>query len=222
MEIKVTRDYSLFKKLDGNRDVEKKNALIKSIKELDLTMYSPIIVSDDFRIVDGQHRFEACKELNLPIYFVVMPSFNAEKAMIILNKCQSQWRNEEFFQYNVKKVGGCYKDLKDYMDKYKIQLSYAVLLFPEKPFETAKVRDENFIFDKYKFCEELTDYYLSQEFRILPFWKSKPFVRAIRYFFEKSDKKQRDKLKKKSLAIPQCVSYIQYNQVFENLLKMRR
>ena len=110
MEIKVTRDYSLFKKLDGNRDVRKKNALVKSIKEFDLTMYSPIIVSDDFRIVDGQHRFEACKELNLPIYFIVMPTENAEKAMIILNKCQSQWRNEEFFQYNVKKVGGSYKE----------------------------------------------------------------------------------------------------------------
>ena len=99
MEIKVTRDYSLFKKLDGNRDVKKKNALVKSITEFDLTNYSPIIVTDDFRIVDGQHRFEACKELNLPIYFIVMPSDNAEKAMIILNKCQSQWRSESIKAY---------------------------------------------------------------------------------------------------------------------------
>ncbi|MCI6672407.1 MAG: ParB/RepB/Spo0J family partition protein [Prevotella sp.] len=222
MEIKVTRDYSLFKKLEGNRSVKKRNALVKSIKEFDLTRYSPIIVSDDFRIVDGQHRFEACKELDLPIYFVVMPSDNAEKAMIVLNKYQSQWRNEEFFQYSVEKLGGSYKELKDYIDKYKIQLSYAVLLFPVKPFETAKVRDENFIFDKYEHCDELAEYYLSPEFRRLPFWKSKPFVRAIRYFFEKSDSKQRDKLKKKSLAIPQCASHIQYNVVFENLIKMRR
>lgn len=222
MEIKVTRDYSLFKKLDGNRDVRKKNALVKSIKEFDLTMYSPIIVSDDFRIVDGQHRFEACKELNLPIYFIVMPTENAEKAMIILNKCQSQWRNEEFFQYNVKKVGGSYKELKDYIDKYKIQLTFAVLLFPEKPFETGKLRDENFVFDKYEHSDELADYYLSSEFRTLPFWKSKQFVRAIRYFFDKSDRKQRDKLKRKSLAIPHCVNYLQYDVVFENLVKMRR
>ena len=222
MEIKVTRDYSLFKKLDGNRDVKKKNALVKSITEFDLTNYSPIIVTDDFRIVDGQHRFEACKELNLPIYFIVMPSDNAEKAMIILNKCQSQWRNEEFFQYNVKKVGGSYKELKDYIDKYKIQLSFAVLLFPAKPFETKKVRDENFVFDRYKYSDELADYYLSQEFRRLPFWQSKPFVRAIRYFFEKADRKQRDKLKNKSLAIPHCASHLQYSVVFENLVKMRR
>ena len=185
-------------------------------------MYSPIIVSEDFRIIDWQHRFEACKELNLPIYFLVMPSENAEKAMIVLNKCQSQWRNEEFFQYNVKKVGGFYKELKDYIDKYKIQLSFAVLLFPAKPFETAKVRDENLGFEKYEYCDELADYYLSPEFRRLPFWKSKPFVRAIRYFFEKSDSKQRDKLKKKALVIPHCASHVQYETVFENLVKMRR
>lgn len=47
---------------------------------MDLTMYSPIIVSEDFRIIDGQHRFEACKELGFPIYFLVMPSKNAERA----------------------------------------------------------------------------------------------------------------------------------------------
>jgi len=33
MEIKVTRDYSLFKKLDGNRDVKKKNALVNFIPQ---------------------------------------------------------------------------------------------------------------------------------------------------------------------------------------------
>ena len=222
MEVKKTMDYSLVKKLEGHRDVRKKNALVESIKEMDLTMYSPIIVSEDFRIIDGQHRFEACKELNLPIYFLVMPSENAEKAMIVLNKCQSQSRNEEFFQYRLSprdtvflynaavvsvenkdydNAVKLYKELKDYIDKYKIQLSFAVLLFPAKPFETAKVRDENLGFEKYEYCDELADYYLSPEFRRLPFWKSKPFVRAIRYFFEKSDSKQRDKLKKKALSV---------------------
>ena len=216
MEVKKTTDYTLFKKLEGNRDVRKKNALVKSITEMDLTMCSPIIVSEDFRIVDGQHRFEACKELGLPIYFLVMPSKNAERAMIVLNKCQSQWRNEEFFQYNVKKVGGCYSELKDYIE------NFAVLLFPTRPFETQKVRDANFSFEKYERCNELASYYLSPEFRRLPFWKSKPFVRAIRYFFDEADKKQLEKLRRKALLIPHCASHIQYHTVFENILKMRR
>ena len=222
MEIKKTTDYTLFKKLDGNRDVSRTNALVKSIKEFDLTMYSPIIVSEDFRIVDGQHRFEACKQLGLPIYFIVMPSEKAEQAMIVLNKCQSQWRNEEFFQYNVKKACGTYIELKEYMDKYKIMLSNAVILFPYKPFETKKIRDAKFTFEKYEQCDELADFYLSSEFRALPFWRSKPFARAIRFFFERADRKQRDKLKRKALAIPLCASHVQYETAFENLVKMRR
>lgn len=208
--------------MDGNRDVKKTNALVKSIQDFDLTMYSPIIVSEDFRIIDGQHRFAACQELGLPIYFVVMRGKNAEKAMIVLNKCQSQWRNGEFFQYNTKKMGGVYSELKEYIDKYKIYLSNAVILFPKKPFETSKVRDTNFVFEKYEKCDELAQYYLSPEFKELPFWGSKPFVRAIRYFFDKSDKKQLDKLKRKALAIPQCANNIQYITAFDNLVRMRR
>lgn len=78
MEIQKTTDYKLFKKLDGNRDVKKTNALVKSIREFDLTMYSPIIVSVDFRIIDGQHRFAACRELGLPIYYIVMCDNNVQ------------------------------------------------------------------------------------------------------------------------------------------------
>ena len=82
--------------------------------------------------------------------------------------------------------------------------------------------DANFTFEKYEQCEELVEFYLSSEFKGLSFWKSKPFVKAIRFFFERSDRKQRDKLKRKSLAIPLCASHVQYETVFENLVKMRR
>ena len=129
MEIQKTTDYKLFKKLDGNRDVKRTNALVKSIQEFDLTMYSPIIVSEDFRIIDGQHRFVACRELGLPIYFVIMRDKDVEKAMIVLNKCQSQWRNGEFFQYSVQKKGGAYVELKEYINKNKIYLSNALFCF---------------------------------------------------------------------------------------------
>lgn len=222
MEIKSTTDYSLFKKLEGNRDIKKTNALVASINEMNLTKFCPIIVDEAFRIVDGQHRFDACQRLDLPVYFVVMESQKAEQAMIILNKCQSQWRNEEFFQYNEKSVGGCYTELKEYIEKYKIPLSFAVLLFPEKPFDTRKIRSSDFKFTKYKFCDDLAEYYTSHEFRKLPFSKSKPFARAIRIFYENSTERERKKLLLKALAIPQCANYNQYLTAFKNLIRMRR
>lgn len=222
MEIKVTNDYTLFKKLEGNRDVRKKNALVRSIKEMDLTMYSPIIVSEDFRIIDGQHRFEACKELGLPIYFLVMPSKNAERAMIVLNRCQSQWKSEEFFHYKTIKVGGCYSELEDYMKRYGMAIAYAVILFPKKEFETKKVKLDGFTFEKGEHAEELAEFWSNDAFRPLPFRINKAFIRAIRYFFEESTPRQREKLLRKALCIPVCANYSQYLTAFENLVKMRR
>lgn len=222
MEIKKTFDYSLFKKLDGNRNVRKTNALVKSIKELDLTMYSPIIVSEDFRIVDGQHRFSACKELKKPIYFVVMPSEKAEQAMIVLNKCQSQWRNEEFLHYKVAKVGGCYAELDEFMKTYKMGLSYASLIFADKEFDSRRIRENDFTFQKGKDADEIAQFWSCEEFRKLPFRASRAFTRAIRIFFEESNPKQRAKLRRKSLGIEQFANHKQYLTAFWHLVKMRR
>lgn len=222
MEIKQTTDYSLFKKLEGNRDVKKKNSLVKSIQEMDLTMYNPIIVSDKFKIVDGQHRFEACKELGKPIYFIVIPSQIAEKAMIILNRNQSQWRSEQFFNYKVYKVGDCYDDLKRYMDKYKMALSYAVILYPDKEFDTRNIKKEDFVFKKGKQAEEMAEYWSSEEFKKLPFRTTKAFVRAVRIFYENSTPRQRKKLLSKVLCVPAYQNYNQYLTAFYNLLKMRK
>ena len=60
MEIYKTTNYSIFSFLQGNRSVSKKNSLVKSIQKIDLTMYKPILVDSEFRIIDGQHRFFAC------------------------------------------------------------------------------------------------------------------------------------------------------------------
>lgn len=70
MKIHKSYNYNDFSFINGNRNVVKSKVgkLIKSIKQLDLTMYNPILVTKTGKIVDGQHRFEACKELGLPIY----------------------------------------------------------------------------------------------------------------------------------------------------------
>lgn len=222
MEIKKTLDYSLFKKLDGNRDTKKSNVLVKSIKELDLTKYSPIIVSEDFRIVDGQHRFDACRQLGKPIYFVVMPSEYAERAMILFNRHQSQWRVEEFFNFREAKDSGCYTELKEYMEKHKITLSYAAILFPKKEVDTRKFKNDNFTFEKGENAEELAQYWNSQEFKTLYFRGKKNFVRALRMFFEESTYKQRAKLLQKASAIPEMVTCSQYLTVFRNYARMRK
>ena len=88
MKIYSTTCYSRFSFLDNNRIVKRSHVdkLKKSIKEIDLTKCNPIKVDVNLRIIDGQHRYQACMELGLPIYYVVLNGVDAEQAMIIDNQ----------------------------------------------------------------------------------------------------------------------------------------
>ena len=73
-EIKVykTTDYSIFKRLEGNREVtnQRRDAIIDSIREIGYQPI-PILVNEKMEIVDGQGRVDACEKLNLPVYYTI-------------------------------------------------------------------------------------------------------------------------------------------------------
>lgn len=65
-----TKNYSLFKKYAKNRDIDGRHVekLIASIKTANLLDCEPILVNEKMEVIDGQHRLEAAKSLNLDIY----------------------------------------------------------------------------------------------------------------------------------------------------------
>lgn len=70
-QVYVSNDYSKFKRLKGNRMVYslRVNRLIKSFSVK--RILNPIVVNSEFQIIDGQGRFEACRILSLPIFYVI-------------------------------------------------------------------------------------------------------------------------------------------------------
>lgn len=66
-----TYDYSKFRKLDSNRKVTeaRKVRLIESFECGEIK--NPIIVNEKYEIIDGQGRYEAKKELGLPIQYII-------------------------------------------------------------------------------------------------------------------------------------------------------
>lgn len=72
-EVYQTSDYSLFKYMGGNRNVNKAHVktLIRALEKRNFLDEEPIEVNENMEIIDGQHRFEAAKELGVPIYYVV-------------------------------------------------------------------------------------------------------------------------------------------------------
>jgi hypothetical protein len=85
-----SKDYSKFNSIEGNRVVNQANLrkLIKSMQEELLQI--PIIVNEWFHIIDGQHRFEACKQLNLPVYFIIVEGYKL-KHVHKLNAIGKKW-----------------------------------------------------------------------------------------------------------------------------------
>ena len=96
--IHTTSDYSQFDFNELNRGVDATQIrrLKKTISELGLVQ--PIIVTADGTIIDGQHRFHACRELGIPIQYIVRDAMdiadvvklnNASKSWTIMDKVKS-------------------------------------------------------------------------------------------------------------------------------------
>jgi hypothetical protein len=91
--IQQSTDYEEFSLLEGNRGVSRGHAetLKRAFEETgNLLAAQPILVNKSKQIIDGQHRFEACKELGLPIYFTVISNLNVNDARNI-NIIKREW-----------------------------------------------------------------------------------------------------------------------------------
>lgn len=92
-EVIRATDYHQFKMLPDNRPVNISHVggIIRSIeKEGSWLQDEPIIVNEDMEVVDGQHRLEAHKRLELPVYYVVVPSIGIDRAHA-MNKSRRNW-----------------------------------------------------------------------------------------------------------------------------------
>jgi hypothetical protein len=111
-EIQVTTNYKLFGNLKGNRIVNPNHVkkIRQSLRKKHIKEVSIIVVCnptpDDgrppFLIIDGQHRFDALKEENLPVTFVVVDDVeyidesNVLSVIELLNTSSMEWDVTDF------------------------------------------------------------------------------------------------------------------------------
>ena len=93
-QIYQTDDYDIFKKLDGNRDASNVKAILKSIENVGCVL-SPILVNENFEVIDGQHRLEAFKEKKLPVKFMVQKGIGLRECQAI-NTGMQNWQAMDF------------------------------------------------------------------------------------------------------------------------------
>lgn len=97
-KVQSSTDYDQFELLNTNREPSRGH--IEAIKRAfentgNFTEVQPILVNERYQIIDGQHRFVACRELKIPIYFTVQPGLGINEARS-MNVLHRGWKADDY------------------------------------------------------------------------------------------------------------------------------
>lgn len=129
-EIKETMDYNKFEKSIFQRPMRNLNPLKESMKKYGFKYEYPIIVANigksKYEILAGHHRFQAAKELLLPIKYIVSDTtFNNTIELETINK---EWSLNDYLQSYISKGNEEYIIIKQYCDETNMPLSTAIFI----------------------------------------------------------------------------------------------
>ena len=117
-KIYETNNYSIFSLINGNREIDRAHVaqLKYSIKNYGY-LNSPITVNKKFEIIDGQHRFTAAKELNLPIRYIIQDNYGLNEVQI-MNTNGKNWRKSDYLESYCDRGNSNYLKLKKFMNEF--------------------------------------------------------------------------------------------------------
>jgi len=229
IQVQTTKDYSLFKVLNGNRDVNQLHLsrLRESMKKQHLI--SILIVNEKFEIIDGQHRYLISQELNLPINYIVAKKYGLKEVQV-LNANMKNWQVVDYVN------GYCdlgYKDYEIYRDfvaDYGFSHLLAVLLlsgkhqgggkvssttkFKEGLFKVKDLNNAKRIAEKLKMIEPYYKGFMRRSFFLAMY---SMFVNENFEFTEFLGK-----LKQQPTTLQDCTNITQYKVLIEEIYNYRR
>lgn len=93
-----TKDYSMFKRLQGNRDVleQRKKKIKKSVLENGV-LFCPITTNENMEIIDGNGRFEVFSEMDAPIDYIIKKGLT-KKECVIFNSTSTPWALTDYIR----------------------------------------------------------------------------------------------------------------------------
>jgi hypothetical protein len=128
MKIQQTEEYNLFKRIAGNRTINKAQVskLFESFgNHPELASAAPILVNEQMQIVDGQHRLEALKKLGIPVTYVMIEGLGMRDVQI-LNSATKTWTPLDYAK-SYSEMG--YTDYDVYLQfRKKYHLSHNILM----------------------------------------------------------------------------------------------
>lgn len=230
IQVHTTKDYSLFKTLNGNRDVNELHLtrLKESIKQNYLTTI--IMVNENFEIIDGQHRFLICKELKFPINYIIQKGYGLNEVQI-LNANMKNWTIIDYVN------GYCDLGFKDYeifrnfINEYNFTHQVALFLLSGEFQSGSNDNAINVKFKQGKFKVknlENSKRIADKIMMIEPYYKGflrRSFIYALVGIFKNENFEFTEflsKLKQQPTSLQDCTNITQYKSLIEEIYNYRR
>lgn len=228
MLVQKTTNYDQFKGVLGNRKINKPhvNDLISSIEKKNLLQFHPINVNKGMRIIDGQHRLEAARALEVPIFYIVMDEGGIEEIRLL--QTQRAWTAMDYLNSYVEQNYPEYIALEDFAKTYQLSVPQAaqvgLLHFTHPQTAMAIFRRGEFRFvDKDR--SELFAGYLTElrKYCTDNAYKDREFLVALNKAMDKMSVKQLfHKLDTFSLAITRRTNARDYMRQFEDIYNFKQ
>ena len=114
----VTKDYSIFKRLVGNRDIPESriSKIVESIQTIGW-VHNPIIVNENMEVIDGQGRLTALQRLKLPVEYIIAEGAG-NKECIYMNMNMVNWALPDFIKSYAEQGNENYQRLLSLIENY--------------------------------------------------------------------------------------------------------
>lgn len=131
-----TKDFDAFRLFNNgsNRkngvNVNHINKIKDSIRKNGNNTYNdPLIIGKDNYIIDGQHRFSACKELNEPFWYIKNEDLTIDD-VISYNALNRNWKMEDYMEHHKIYSGNPnYKDFEEFLINYKMTIGMGLKIY---------------------------------------------------------------------------------------------
>lgn len=194
MEIQYTRDYSIFKKMSGNRLIDQKHLrrLRLSIEKENQLALHPIIVNKDLSVIDGQHRLEIARQLGIEVYYLQSDTVS-DAHLIEGNSNQKSWEIDNFIDfYCTRDKKEEYIKLKKFMNEtgLKTKAIISLLIGNVSPVIIDFLKTGKFAFPKLinhseiiEFYQQFISYVDDKNIKPMSMFTNFQFTKALRWMF---------------------------------------
>lgn len=128
-DIRNSTDYKKFKIFEENREIDPVHLyhLKERIKENNLLDCYPIIINENWFIVDGQHRFQVAVDLKIPIFFIQKEGLTIDD-IPALNTISKGWKLPDYHRFWIKRGKEDYRKLDEFSRKFSLSLPNAMVI----------------------------------------------------------------------------------------------